>query len=210
MSLQEPTFDDLMHVMATCRSVRKFQHQHVDRTIIENIVTAGTYASNPRNSQPWHFVLVDNDEIKTQIAEFIAPRAAEVEEAIPRLRTPQKQKMHQDAADLIRSIGHAPAIIFVCGVEMEYGPGFDSREMILSATYAAAQNILIAARAAGLGAAYTTLHIHARDQIEKLLELPKGTNVEVTIPLGYPLKPFGPVNRKQVDEVSSWNSFNLK
>ena len=73
--------------------------------------------------------------------------------------------------------------------------------------YAAAQNIWVAARAAGVGAAYTTLHIHARDQIEKLLELPKGTNIEVTIPLGYPLKPFGPVNRKHINEVSSWNSF---
>lgn len=205
MSHQED-FDTVFEMMQTARSVRRYTDQPIPRDVLQRVVQCGTFASNPRNTQPWHFIIVDDPATKQKFCDLISYRASEVEAVIPSLSTDAKKKMYQGAADLIRSMSTVPAIIFVCGVSLEYGPGFDSREMVLSSVFASAQNILVAARAAGLGAAYTTLQLHAQKETEQLLGVPEGTSIEATLPIGYPRTAFGPVNRKPLDEVVHWNS----
>lgn len=198
--------DTVYEVMQTARSVRKYADRPIPREVLAKVVQCGTFASNPRNTQPWQFIVVDDSSTKQKFCDLISYRATEVEAVIPKLSTDSKKRMYQGAADLIRSMGTVPAIIFICGVSMDYGPGFDSREMVLSSVFSSAQNILVAARAAGLGAAYTTLQLHAQRETEQLLGVPEGTTIEATLPIGYPLRPFGPVNRKPLTDVMHWNS----
>jgi nitroreductase len=58
-----------------------------------------------------------------------------------------------------------------------------------------------AARALGLGAAFTTLHGMVEPQLRTLLGIPDDIYIGTTIPLGYPDGPTGPVSRKPVSEV---------
>ncbi|WDE06614.1 nitroreductase family protein [Thalassomonas viridans] len=50
-------------------SIRKFSDRPVDRQIIENCIKAAGTAPSGANHQPWHFVAIQDAEIKKQIRE---------------------------------------------------------------------------------------------------------------------------------------------
>ena len=70
-----------------------------------------------------------------------------------------------------------------------------------SSIYPAVQNILLAARALGLGATLTTLYLSFEKEAEAALGLPPDWHSYALIPIGYPLGRFGPVRRVALDEV---------
>jgi nitroreductase len=175
--------------------------------LLEKLIWAATRAPNPRNLQPWEFVVVTEDTQRAAIGALLEPRAAEVEAAIARLEHDWQRRMYQRTADLIRSLGTAPAIVFVCGRRMYFGREFPAEEIVLSAVHTAAQNILLAARALGLGTVFTTLHLHAAEGIRGLLALPDDVRIAVTIPVGWPVREFGPLRRKPLGEVLHWDRF---
>jgi nitroreductase len=70
-----------------------------------------------------------------------------------------------------------------------------------AAGYPAVQNILLAARAKGLGALLTAPHfLGPPGRIERILGLPKGVKLAAIIPVGHPQGRFGPVRRRPVEE----------
>lgn len=73
--------------------------------------------------------------------------------------------------------------------------------------YPAAENILLAARAYGLAACFTSWHLFAEDEFKRVIGIPKDVRTWAIIPIGYPLKRFGPVNRRPVDEVIRWETW---
>ena len=68
------------------------------------------------------------------------------------------------------------------------------------AVYPCVQNILLACRALGLGAALTTMHQVFEEELHKYFNIPDDFGVVVTIPIGYPAGQFGPVTRKPASE----------
>ncbi len=198
----------VLEVMGSARAVRSFTDQPVGEDELERLVWAATRAPSPRNVQPWEFVVVRDAERRRTIGEFIEPRAAEVESVIPGLTTEAKKRMYQGAADLIRSIGTAPALIFVCVWERDYGEGFPAAEIGLTAAHTAAQNIILATTAMGLGTTFTTFHLHMLQQLRELLALPDALRIAVTLPIGHPARRGGPVRRRPVAEVLHWDSFS--
>ncbi len=70
------------------------------------------------------------------------------------------------------------------------------------AVYPCVQNILLACRAVGLGAALTTMHQVFEDALMERFEIPAEYGVVVTIPIGYPLGRFGSVRRRPAEEVT--------
>ncbi len=67
--------------------------------------------------------------------------------------------------------------------------------------YPAVENLLLAARAHGLAACLTSWHLFAEDEFKAVLGIPKDVRTWAIIPIGWPLRRFGPVNRRPVDEV---------
>jgi nitroreductase len=67
--------------------------------------------------------------------------------------------------------------------------------------YPAVENLLIAARAHGLAACLTTWHLLAEDELKALLGIPRDVKTWAIVPVGWPLRRFGPVRRRPVDEV---------
>jgi nitroreductase len=73
-----------------------------------------------------------------------------------------------------------------------------------SSIYPAVQNILLTARAHGLGATLTIWHLFNEKGFRRVLGVPKEYGIYALIPVGYPLGNFGPVRRRSVDEVLHW------
>jgi nitroreductase len=69
----------------------------------------------------------------------------------------------------------------------------------------AAQNLLLAARALGIGGTITTLHPTVEERVHTLFRIPETAQIVYCLPLGYPQGRFGPAQRKPLSEVCSWD-----
>ena len=76
-----------------------------------------------------------------------------------------------------------------------------------STAYPAVQNLLLAARALGLGTVLTTPHLFCPGVYERMLDLPKHVTLTAVIPVGYPVGKFGPVTRPPPESVVSWDRY---
>ena len=98
-------------------------------------------------------------------------------------------------AELSRRVGPVRALrlarAFVRASERSYG----------ASIFPAVENLLIAARALGLGATLTTWHLFAEAEFKAVLEIPGHVKTYAIVPIGWPLGRFGRVNRRPVDEV---------
>ena len=61
--------------------------------------------------------------------------------------------------------------------------------------------MLLAARALGLGATLTTLHLLFEQEAEAALGLPQGVHSFAILPTGWPRGKFGPVRRAPLEQV---------
>jgi len=85
------------------------------------------------------------------------------------------------------------------------GAGRAGTTGIDSTAYPAVQNLLLTARALGLGAVLTTPHLFTPGAYEKILGLPSDVTLTAVIPVGYPKGKFGPVRRPAPESVVSWD-----
>ena len=70
-----------------------------------------------------------------------------------------------------------------------------------SSIYPAVQNMLLAARALGLGSTLTTRHLLYAKEAEAALGLPEGVHSYAILPIGYPMGRFGPVGRGALADI---------
>jgi nitroreductase len=70
-----------------------------------------------------------------------------------------------------------------------------------SSIYPAVQNMLLAARALGLGATLTTLYLQFETEVQAALGLPSGVHSYALLPIGCPMGRFGPVRRVALADV---------
>jgi nitroreductase len=70
-----------------------------------------------------------------------------------------------------------------------------------SSIYPAVQNMLLAARALGLGATLTTLYLQFEKELEAALALPSGVHSYALLPIGYPMGRFGPVRPVPLSDI---------
>jgi nitroreductase len=66
----------------------------------------------------------------------------------------------------------------------------------------AAQNLMLAARALGVGSVPTTLHPQVMDRVYALFGIPREVAFHFAIPLGYPRGQFGPNVRRPTAETT--------
>lgn len=81
------------------------------------------------------------------------------------------------------------------------GAGNATATGIHATAYPAAQNLLLAARALGLGATLTTRHLMHEKESEAALGLPPGVHSYAILPIGYPMGTFGPVGRGPLTDI---------
>jgi len=184
--------------MGTCRAIRQLKPDPVPAELIDRILWAATRAPSPGNSQGWDFVVVDEPLSKSRIAEAVRGVMATRVAAMPRADRTMRL-MLDGTARLIDTLAQAPVLIFVAGGVI-YPPGAPLEQFTWSALYPAAQNILVAARALGLGTTFTTLHMVAEPTIRDVLGIPPEVKIAAMIPVGWPDANFGPVNRRPVED----------
>ncbi|HEX4492915.1 MAG TPA: nitroreductase family protein [Acidimicrobiia bacterium] len=72
----------------------------------------------------------------------------------------------------------------------------------------AVQNLMLAARAIGIGSVPTTLHPSVMDRFREMFDIPGDARFHFCIPLGYPEGNFGPTARKPTAETTFFNRWD--
>ncbi len=195
----------LLQAMYTQRAIRQFKPDPVPEELLLKLIEAATKAPSGANAQPWRFIVVRDVELKRQIGEYYKKSWYANygdRKTSPSLGT----KVRTSAANLAEHMHEVPALILVC-IEHKGTPSTISRG---SSIYPAVQNLLLAARAYGLGSVLTTLHKRYEDEIKHLLGIPANVETAALLPIGYPVEGvrYGPTTRWPPDEFTHWDRWN--
>jgi nitroreductase len=190
---------DLFEIMRTTRSMRRLKPDPVPDTLLNQVLEAGTCAANGGNMQSWRFLVIRDPAIKAAASVFY--RRAWHEVVGPRYRsggpapgtTPERfARMLAAAEHLADHLHEAPVWIVPC-LSGPRGSG--------ASIFPAVQNMLLAARAVGLGSTLTTLYLIHEKEAEAAMGLPEDVHSYAILPLGYPLGKFGQVRRAPLADV---------
>ncbi len=202
---EAPAPIDALEAMGTARSMRWLRSDPVPPALIDQVLWAATRASSPDNTQPWDFVVVQNADVRERIGRLFEdmPKARPAQRTgspAPDTADATARRTREGVQNLVATLADVPVIIFVCGANL-YPPDQPDITNMYSAVYAAAQNLIVAARALGLGAAFTTLHRWVEPGLRDLLAIPDDRTMAAMIPMGWPDRPFGPLTRRPLQEV---------
>jgi nitroreductase len=109
---------------------------------------------------------------------------------------------YRHGAELAQQMATVPVLILACIDQGAAGPGPGPVTRGAS-IYPAVQNLLLAARALGLGTVLTTLHTQYEQEIKALLHIPATVETAALIPVGYPAEGarFGQARRRPLSAV---------
>ncbi len=104
---------------------------------------------------------------------------------------------------LVHHLAACPAVIIVTGLRGRHStPG--------GSTFPAVQNLLLAARALGLGGSVFNFPLSHEAQLRELLKIPETNEINCVVPIGYPLDKHGPVKRHPVKDVVYMDAFGTR
>jgi nitroreductase len=202
---------ELFDILHTMRAMRQLKPDPVPDELIHQILRAAVAAPSAGNRQQWRFLVIKDPEIKQQVQRYYKKALDEVAAPLWRSSAPPPgvtREQHNRQLDaviyLTEHFHEAPVWIVAC---LDEGDNLPTRRSGAS-IYPAVQNMLLAARALGLGATLTTRHLLYEAEVEEILGLPPGVHSYAIIPIGYPLGRFGPVRRGPLADVvylERWN-----
>ncbi len=209
---REPT-NDLWEAMFSQRAIRYWQDRSVPRELLEKVVMAGSKAPSGSNLQPWVFVIVDERPKIHAVGEAMRQRIGE-SEGIQQLIAEGKSSedkswrlIMRGAEAFFNQLAKAPALIVPCLYQLTSPTNDPTTLHAGSSIYLAVQNMLLAARALGLGTVMTTAHSGVEDVLRAELNLPDDAHPVALIPIGYPDANFGETRRKPPSEILRFNSW---
>lgn len=184
-----PEFSDVVRTQRACRA---FAPDDVDDGTIEQLLTAATFAPSAENRQPWVFVVVRDGATRAAIGDLTrrAWRGGARAFSEDRLAPSLLNDVDRGAEG---AVSEAPVLVVVCG---DAAAALEAT--LPSSVFPAVQNLLLAATAAGLGSALTTLPTLFGRELAELLGTPEHVHPLAVVPLGRPARPLGPPRREPV------------
>ena len=204
-----PEEPGIFEVIYTCRAMRRIKPDPVPEELLLKLADAGNHGPTGSNVQNVRWVIVRDAERKRLLAEqnrkhLGAYLAADRVEELPHHPKAKRDRMREAVVWQMDHMHEIPALIVACleFAEAQADPG---RAGGGGYVWPAVQNVLLSARALGLGAAPTTLGLRDRAAIKEILGLPETVEAYCLIPVGYPMGNFGPVTRLPVADTVHWD-----
>ncbi len=204
----------LSEAIYNCRAMRRLKFDEVPEELLVQLINAARQAPSGSNTQNARWIVVRDPDIKQQLADqnrknaepYIQPQL-DGDLGTEQL-SPAKHRRLLDA--VVWQLDHMheiPALIVAC---FDYPERVEGLGVYRSAgsVWPGIQNILLTARAVGLGAAPTTLGLRDQDAVREILNLPETFAALCLIPVGYPMGNFGPVVRRPLSEIMRFDSWD--
>ena len=201
----------IFQVMYNCRAMRRLAPDPVPEELLIKLIDAANQAPTGSNRQGARWIVVrDADQRKrladlnrTAVTAYVSPGAARPT-SLPHQPAQKRQRMLEAVLWQMEHMHEIPALIIAC-YQFDEPVSGSAAARAGGSIWPAVQNLLLSARALGLGAAPTTLGLSDRKAAREVLGLPDDMEAFCLIPVGYPLGNFGPVARLPVAETMRWD-----
>lgn len=177
----------LLDLIQTRQSSRDYLPASVQRELIEKCIEAARLAPSACNSQPWHFIIVDEPELKNKLTE----------------------KIFSGPYSMNSFVKKAPVIVAVISEKSSFmakiGGYFRGTAYYLIDIGAAVENFIL--QAAELGLSTCWIGWFNEKETKRLLGIPSYKKLDCLISLGYSQEPIRPKTRKQINKMHSYNKY---
>jgi nitroreductase len=205
-------------LLTTTRSVRKRLDltRAVPAELINECIEVAMQAPTGTNAQNWAFVVVTDPAKKQAIADFYR-KAGEMmagsgyppplPEGDPREHV--MPKVMESATYLGTVLEQVPVFVIPCVQgRMETVPMIVAQASAYGSILPAAWSFMLAARARGLGTAWTTIHLFFHDQVSELLGIPSDWTQAALFPVAYYTgDDFQPAHRLPAEPMIHWEQW---
>jgi nitroreductase len=194
----------LAEAMTTQRAIRRLLPDQVDDDVVLRCLDLAIHAPTAGNRQGWEFVVVRDPDVKHQLAR-LNRQAWSVYRRLGAGRARRDPPLRRIVEAVQWQADHfeeVPVVVVAC----LHGRSPVLAPPVLAASFygsifPAVQNLLLAARAVGLGAALVTLPVWSVTLARRTLGLPRTVTPVAVVPLGWPRGRYGPTSRRPVEEV---------
>ncbi|MCE2405604.1 MAG: nitroreductase family protein [Dehalococcoidia bacterium] len=215
-------------LLTTTRSVRKRLDldRPVEPEVIERCIEIAMQAPTASNLQGWHFVVVQDPAKRAAIADIYRRAFAEYRAMQERrsplwgpedLRAVQRMRIGPSSGYLAENMHRVPVLILPC-VESEMAEVPHLSEVrehaslynatIYGSILPAAWSLMLALRARGLGAAWTTLHLMYEAEAAQVLGIPEQVVQAALLPVAYYTgSGFRSAKRLPAGELTHWDGW---
>jgi nitroreductase len=199
-------------LLTTTRSVRKRLDlsRPVPMELVRECLQVALQAPTGSNTQGWHWVVVTDQGLRAQIGDYYRRSYEAYRDSASRAEARARGSEEKQAAServatsadwLAERMGQVPVHVLACihaGAQLPAG----NQAGLWGSLLPAAWSFQLAARARGLGSAWTTLHLAYEEQIGALLGLPPNIRQGVLLPTAYYTgETFKPAHREPLDTV---------
>lgn len=180
--------ESFQELAARRQSDRSFDpDRSIDRSVICRILESARMAPSACNAQPWHFIVVDDPDLKNRVADATSSKVLGLnhftkQAPVHILIVEEKVNLTSSIGGWVKNKSFAPIDIGI-----------------------AAAHICLAAEDEGLGSCI--LGWFNEDKMRELLSVPSGKRIVLDIVLGYSLQADRPKKRKSWEEVVSFNRY---
>jgi len=190
----------LLEALKQRRSIRKYQNKPVPKELVFKVLESAGFAPSAHNSQPWRFVVIEDSEVKTSLAEQMAQAwAADMEKNGSKIDEAKRIERRE-------RFTKAPVLIIAC-LAMDGMIAFTDEQrqltehdLAVESLAAAIQNILLTAHGLGLGACWYCAPAFCKPTVRKTLHIPETVEPTALVTIGYPAESLSVSSKKTLGE----------
>ncbi len=210
----------LVEAMMTQRAVRRVLPDPVDDQLVLKCIELALRAPTGANGQNWEFIVVKDRRVMAKLARRYRQAWKPYHAIVIRRAAARDPSMAKTARAVQWQIDHfteIPVLVVAC-LRMGAREGrvpvvrmpHAAESGYYGSIYPSVQNLLLAARAMGLGASLITLPLWSVGSARRILKLPHDVTPCCIVPLGWPRGGYGPTTRRPVDEVTHFDAYGSR
>jgi nitroreductase len=196
--------------------MRRLKPDPVPGEHIKKLIWAATRAPSGGNRQGWRFLVVTDPEKRRGVGalykeawdRYVSEGYTARPESLPPEQAASNERVLKSSQWLADHMGEVPVLIVVCSFQAD--ASVNQGVAAGASIYPAVQNLMLAARALGLGTVLTTLHRWNEPRLRTLLGIPETVDTAALIPVGWPKGRFGPALRQPPEHVTYWDQWGAK
>jgi nitroreductase len=205
-------------LLTTTRAVRKRLDldRPVDRALVLDCLRIATQAPSGGNSQPWRWLVVDDSDLRADLAELYrrgyGPYIELQKAAIVAAGGDENHPILRSSDYLADHLHEVPIHVIPCLLtRLPERPTPADTAGFYGSILPAVWSFALALRSRGLGTAFTTLHLHHEREAAELLGIPDTVTQVALLPVAHVTGgDFRPADRKPVETVTYWNRWKQR
>jgi len=195
--------------------MRSLKPEPIDPQVVRVILEAAGKAPSGGNTQPWEFLVITDPILKEKLRNLVVDGLeiyANSNLLIPKDKVATFLSADNPVVRMAQNTGKAPLLILTCLNAKRARRLTDEWSALeeqanWASVFPAVQNLLLAARAVGLGTAISIFPLFKMKELKQLFRLPEYVKPAILVYLGYPSAHFTEPKRLPIENFVHENKW---